>query len=119
LYGDCLFRIEKECKECGNLRDIEQFPKNSVAKDGHENICKVCKHDYTSRMRLIKSGKIHNLEPNKKAEMLQWLYLIREKTIEECSKIFKVSTENIQLYLESIDIFGKKFCKKMWSIKIL
>ena len=109
--------VEKECKDCGNLRDIEKFPKNSGAKDGHENICKVCKHDYTSRMWLIKSGKIHNLEPDKKAEMLQWLYLIREKTGEECAEIFKVPLEDIETYLESIDILGKKFCKKCGQLK--
>ena len=109
--------VEKVCKECGNSRDIEEFPKNSMAKDGHENICKLCKHDYTSKMWLIKSGKLHDLELDKKAEILQWLYLIREKTLEECAQIFKIDTNDLKIYLESIDIFGKKFCKKCGQLK--
>ena len=68
-------------------------------------------------MWLIKSGKIHNLNSNAKTEILKWLYLVQEKTLEECAQIFEVGANDLKIYLENIGVFGKKFCKKCGQLK--
>lgn len=40
----------KNCIKCGSVKNILEFTKNKICKDGYENVCKVCnkkrKHNY-------------------------------------------------------------------------
>lgn len=38
--------MEKQCKKCDRVLDLELFPRHPSAKDGHINICKECKSTY-------------------------------------------------------------------------
>ena len=35
----------KQCKKCGQLKDLTEFYKNPMTVDGHSNICKMCAKD--------------------------------------------------------------------------
>ena len=37
--------VMKQCKKCGQLKDLTEFYKNSRMVDGHLNICKMCVKD--------------------------------------------------------------------------
>ena len=34
--------MDKECRKCGEIKDIEKFPKRDKAKDGHHSYCQRC-----------------------------------------------------------------------------
>jgi hypothetical protein len=34
--------MEKSCKKCGEIKDLESFPKKKDNRDGRSNSCKVC-----------------------------------------------------------------------------
>ncbi|RKX64851.1 MAG: hypothetical protein DRP42_05745 [Tenericutes bacterium] len=56
--------MSKSCRECKKLKPFEQYHKNSRAKDGCVNICKVCVREYhgkwygKNRDRQLELGKI-------------------------------------------------------------
>ena len=37
--------VIKQCKKCGQLKDLTEFYKSSITVDGHLNICKMCAKD--------------------------------------------------------------------------
>lgn len=53
--------MSKECNRCGKVKPLEDFNKNSRAKDGHIAQCKSCKAEY----RRVSAEKI-------KAQKLAW-----------------------------------------------
>jgi hypothetical protein len=47
--------MSKPCKECGEIKPINEFYKNKSMADGHINTCKECKKAYTKeRMRVFR-----------------------------------------------------------------
>lgn len=46
--------VKKECIKCGKPKELEEFPKNKVCKDGHTNECKMCKSEKSKAARLKK-----------------------------------------------------------------
>lgn len=38
-----IFDMEKTCKRCNQLKELNEFPKSKSCKDGHLNFCKKCK----------------------------------------------------------------------------
>lgn len=59
--------MQKICKKCGISKDVSQFYKSKILKDGYENICKECKKTNS---------------------------YIHIKVCDECGKIFKTSKIN-------------------------
>lgn len=53
---------EKQCCLCKNIKPIENFNKNYIKKDGHENICKTCfKENYEKRKLKQKINITHQI----------------------------------------------------------
>jgi len=48
--------MEKKCKDCGEIKELELFSRDKNMKDGHTNSCKVCKATYLRGYR-AKFGK--------------------------------------------------------------
>lgn len=100
----------KTCKRCEVEWEICNFPKSKCSDDGHENICKKCKKQYSHIRHLIKSGKITGVKKQERQEILVYLYQHFEKSIDYLSTIFKCEDQHVITYLKSIDIYNKKFC---------
>lgn len=41
--------MQKECKDCGNIKPLTQFYKGAGMSDGFINSCKECKKEYTKK----------------------------------------------------------------------
>ena len=42
IYDDEGKLIKKQCRKCGKIKDIEEFPKHKSHKDGYNSSCKKC-----------------------------------------------------------------------------
>jgi len=51
----------KRCRECKEIKSIDDFPKNRNAKNGHTKQCKQRSRNYAEALR--NKGYPHNLDP--------------------------------------------------------
>jgi hypothetical protein len=47
--------VKKRCKDCGELKNIGWFYRQACYRDGHMNICKVCKRRQVAENRELKA----------------------------------------------------------------
>lgn len=47
----------KTCKNCGETKPLEGFPKHPGAFDGVSQPCKACKHEYQRQHRIAQRDK--------------------------------------------------------------
>jgi hypothetical protein len=48
LYGQAKNGI-KRCSTCSDYKPVAEFCKNGRTKDGYQNVCRACKHEYWNR----------------------------------------------------------------------
>jgi hypothetical protein len=59
--GDKTVVVEKECLECGVIKPLSDYNKNSGKLDLHENKCRECRSIYKKRHREMKKNSVDNL----------------------------------------------------------
>ena len=58
----------KKCKKCGAEKSLDDFYKHTGMKDGHLNICKLCKRGYAKVYFKTDTGKATEQRRNQKPE---------------------------------------------------
>ena len=68
--------MEKKCKKCNVVKDVSEFYKRKVSKDGFRNECKLCRKKYNEENKesLAKSNKAYKEANKEKAVKLRKIY---------------------------------------------
>ena len=89
---------EKKCCSCKKMKDISNFYRASIRKDGFQTQCKECSKNYS-----IKYYKTYEYVPNDKRREWQRAYYIKNKET--------VSEHNEKMY--------KKYPLKRWARSVV
>lgn len=92
--------IKKPCTECGDLKELECFPKQKAGKYGRESQCKDCKTQryQNNRERILKQQAQY--KQNHKKEVAQYLQNMRNKLqplLEKQNGLCKMCTCHISI----------------------
>ena len=77
----------KTCKECNIEKDLSEFHKDKIQKDGLRNICKICAiqksniyyNDNKEKQNIKKSKYWPNFYNNNKEKILQYQEIYRKE----------------------------------------
>ncbi len=58
LFKDVVDVSKKKCTKCGEVKSLEQFSKQRIAKDGKHSWCEECRRKYKKRYYIANSAKI-------------------------------------------------------------
>ena len=94
--------MKKVCKECNVEKDLNEYPKHKGMKDGHINICKLCKKEYQKQWRGDNSD-YH------KEHMKQWKKDNKEHIKGYSKQYYKDNKETIKEYQKE---YTNKFPEK-------
>jgi len=56
----------KKCRVCNEIKDLSEFHKHSKMRDGHLNLCRVCRNVYVSEYRKRKGWKVRGWDTHAK-----------------------------------------------------
>lgn len=113
IYDDEGKLIKKQCGKCGEIKDIEEFPKHKSHKDGYNSSCKKCcnkksnKYYQTNKDKILEDRKEY-YEDNKE-EILEYKKIYREENKE---KLVKWRKEHYQENREEILKKRKEYREK-------
>jgi hypothetical protein len=96
----------KQCKECKNLLNFENFYKNKGMKDGYLNICKICSSIKRRENYILNKNKIN--EVNRK-----WRKENREKYLKSSRNYYKNNKKEFSDKNKVYRIENKDKIKKM------
>lgn len=69
----------KNCKQCGQLKPIEQFRKYYGGRKGHYNVCKMCEKINSRAKYLRAKGESMNHEEEAELSKIEKLYEVQRK----------------------------------------
>jgi hypothetical protein len=120
--------MEKKCKKCLIIKDIADFYKNKGAKDGHYNICKVCKLEKGKKWELKnrekrlldKKNNYGETKDTRRIQQKKWLESNKERVseyrrkyrVDNYDKIKKYRENNKEKFLQYYREYRKKYRKK-------
>ena len=61
----------KQCTTCKTIKDLSEFGKKTMGKDGHKRICKPCTYIATQNWRKTKNGIISNIYNHEKESSIK------------------------------------------------
>ena len=80
--------MTKQCRNCGQEKPLDNFPKHKTTKDGYDTLCKICTNEYAKERRLNNIEKERErrqrCKENKERERL--LNPISEKQCNVCNE---------------------------------
>lgn len=104
---------EKHCRECGELKPIDEFYKHKAMFDGHLNKCKKCVKERVHKHRKDNLEKIREYDrnrPNRKERVdkfREYMNYIREHDIEKYNAHMNHKKEYLQwLKINDIDKYN-------------
>lgn len=50
-------RMEKQCKTCGDIKNISEFYRSTTSRDGYFNICKQCHSDACKKNQATRKAR--------------------------------------------------------------
>ena len=113
--------MEKKCKKCNVVKDVSEFYKRKVSKDGFRNECKLCRKKYNEENKesLAKSNKAYKEANKEKAVKLRKIYKETNKgKIAKQSKKYKEENRDKINEWTSKYIKAKRKTDSLWRLRI-
>lgn len=97
---------QKECKECGKLKDITQFSKRTASKDGLQPKCRECNKKDNHKFRTEINPEHHSKWQNSNLDKLL-TYIKKYRKADKGGIIYSITNPDGEMYIGMSEMYLK------------